>query len=332
MPLSDPLKTELLAQTHSKSITGIELIQGVWGGYGQLLRVSLLGGMVKSVVVKLVNTLQQTEHPKGWNSDLSHQRKMRSYEVESYWYQHYASLHHSDSCYLPRCLLSGYNETQHYLVLEDLYESGFPVVKDSCSITQAKHCLSWLAEFHILHLHRKPLGLWPIGSYWHLATRPDELENLTDIALKTASSKIDNILKQCPFQTLIHGDAKLANFCFSESDDKVAAVDFQYVGKGCGIKDVILFISSAVKPELCPQQAPLLVEHYFKALKVATLNTEIDAEQLEAAWRPLYAIAWADFQRFVKGWSPAHWKINDYTESLTKQALGEIDALINSST
>ncbi|MEH6453948.1 MAG: choline kinase, partial [Psychromonas sp.] len=43
-------------------------------------------------------------------------------------------------------------------------------------------------------------------------------------------------------------------------------------------------------------------------------------------WRPLYAIAWADFQRFIKGWSPQHWKITPYTEQLKQQAL---DSLIN---
>lgn len=36
------------------------------------------------------------------------------------------------------------------------------------------------------------------------------------------------------FQTFVHGDAKLANFCFGSNN--VAAVDFQYVGKGIGVK------------------------------------------------------------------------------------------------
>lgn len=330
MVISEYQKKSLLTLTNSESITEIELIQGVWGGYGQLLRIKLAGGNFKSVVLKLINLPKPEQHPKGWNSTLSHQRKLFSYQVESYWYQHYAPLLHSTPCTLPRCFMVEKDEFQHCLVLQDLSECGFPVVKQSCSLIEAQKCITWLAQFHVLHLNHVADGLWAVGSYWHLATRPDELQNLQDSALKKAAPQLDKILTECPFQTLIHGDAKLANFCFSESGENVAAVDFQYVGKGCGMKDLILFISSAVKPEDCALQAPILVDHYFRALKKATLKTAFDGKKLEDAWRPLYCIAWADFQRFIKGWSPGHWKINTYTESLTTTALTKIDALISS--
>jgi hypothetical protein len=80
---------ELLTLTHSESIADIQLIQGVGGGDGQLLRVFWLGGQVNAVLVKLINTPQ----PKGWNTNLSHQRKLFSYQIESYWYEQYAHLH-----------------------------------------------------------------------------------------------------------------------------------------------------------------------------------------------------------------------------------------------
>lgn len=325
MPITSHLKSDLLTITNSKSITNIQLIQGVWGGYGQLLRVSFFGGSVSSVVVKLVNKPQPSTHPKGWNTNLSHQRKLFSYQVESNWYTQYGHLHHHLACYIPRCLLVGKNDTQQWLILEDLCASGFPIIKKNCSLAEAKTCISWLAQFHVLHLQRKPQGLWITGSYWHLETRPDELENLQDTHLKATAYKLDNILSSSPFQTLIHGDAKLTNFCFSEACDKVAAVDFQYIGQGCGMKDLVLFISSAVTPALCELHAPLLVDHYFSVLTEATITTPFDGEQLESSWRPLYGIAWADFHRFIKGWSPEHWKINNYTESLTQQALTGLD-------
>ena len=332
MLITNRLKNKLLKIINGKKITNIQLVQGAWGGYGQLLRISSTNSQYKSVIVKLINTPQPSTHPKGWNTDLSHRRKLTSYQVESYWYQHYAEMHQQEHCYLPRCIYAGTDEKQQILVLEDLSEKGFPIVKQRCSLIEAKACLTWLAEFHTLHLQRPPEGLWPTGSYWHLATRPDELYHLQDPDLKAAAAHIDKILLECPFQTLIHGDAKLANFCFSENGKHVAAVDFQYVGRGCGMKDVILFISSALQPKDCDQHAPLLVNHYFDALKQACAKRNVDGKQLESVWRPLYCIAWADFQRFVKGWSSNHWKINSYSESLTAQALGILDDLYDSAT
>ncbi|PKF60696.1 choline kinase [Psychromonas sp. psych-6C06] len=325
--ISQALEKKLLQLNKSDEINHLELIQGVWGGYGQLIRVSFSQGVHKSLVIKLINTPQPNRHPKGWNTAISHQRKLNSYQIESYWYQHYANKLQQTDCRVPRCLWIDQSERQQVLVLEDLSVAGFPRVKKHCSLTEAKTCLSWLAQFHVIHLQKKPAGLWPTGSYWHLATRPDELHVLQDKALKKAAISLDQCLAQTPYQTLIHGDAKLANFCFSENGEQVAAVDFQYVGQGCGMKDVILFISSAVIPEHCAQLAPILVDHYFEALQKATVNTEFNGQQLTDAWRPLYAIAWADFQRFVKGWSPNHWKINDYTETLTLQALDSLTEL-----
>ncbi len=155
---------------------------------------------------------------------------------------------------------------------------------------------------------------------------PDELEALEDLPLKLAAKAIDLKLKEAPFQTLVHGDAKLANFCFSPDDSLAAAVDFQYVGKGCAMKDVALFISSAVEPEACAALEQPLLDEYFAALEEALsiYQPDIDAQEVEAAWRPMFEFAWADFQRFVKGWSPSHWKINPYTESVKERALNSL--------
>ena len=38
----------------------------------------------------------------------------------------------------------------------------------------------------------------------------------------------------------------------------------------------------------------------------------------------MYKYAWADFNRFLKGWSPGHWKMNDYVEEITKEVLDEL--------
>ena len=44
------------------------------------------------------------------------------------------------------------------------------------------------------------------------------------------------------------------------------------------------------------------------------LVSELNPDKASYGIMGIYALAWADFQRFVKGWSPEHWKINEYTE------------------
>ena len=68
------------------------------------------------------------------------------------------------------------------------------------------------------------------------------------------------------------------------------------------------------------------LDYYFKALREAlsTMGRCIDLDALEREWRSLYPVACADFQRFLKGWSPGHWKINSYNERLTREVLAQL--------
>jgi hypothetical protein len=45
---------------------------------------------------------------------------------------------------------------------------------------------------------------------------------------------------------------------------------------------------------------------------------------LQQEWRSLYPIAWADFYRFLLGWSPSHYKINPYMQKQTDIALASL--------
>jgi thiamine kinase-like enzyme len=166
-------------------------------------------------------------------------------------------------------------------------------------------------------LGEKPDGLWNIGTYWHLATRPQELAALNDQKLKEAAPLIDQKLNTCTFQTFVHGDAKLANFCFGK-DGRVAGVDFQYVGRGCGMKDVAYFVGSCLNEEDCERLEARILDTYFAYLQNQWSEKN---EALEQEWRSLYRVAWADFHRFLKGWSPGHWKINSYSERVTAQVI-----------
>jgi aminoglycoside phosphotransferase (APT) family kinase protein len=310
-----------LRATGATALTESEVIQSLWSGYGKIVRCGLEGSELDSVAVKHVHWPTAKDHPRGWNTGRSHERKVKSYQVESHWYERWAE-RCDDTCRIPKCFALEERGDEVFMVMEDLDAAGFDGRKNRVSDGDIKACLSWLANFHAEFMGEKPTGLWETGTYWHLETRPDELAELDDPALKAAAADIDRLLKDCPYQTFVHGDAKLANFCFSD-DGHVAAVDFQYVGGGCGMKDVAYFIGSCLTEDECERQEELLLTYYFGALETAlnTRNKELDFKSLENSWRALYPVAWTDFFRFLQGWSPGHWKIHAYSERLAREIL-----------
>jgi aminoglycoside phosphotransferase (APT) family kinase protein len=254
---------------------------------------------------------------------------MHSYQVEAHWYQDYAHRCGRD-CPVPECLAVDALEDETVLVLTDLDAAGFHVRKESAAMADMRACLNWLASFHATFLNNAADSLWECGCYWHLDTRPDELAALEDVPLREAASRIDQALRQCRYQTIVHGDAKLANFCFTDNaaSPAVAAVDFQYVGRGCGMKDVAYFVGSCLREADCETLEGPLLDFYFARLGeyVHQCHPGVDRAQLEGDWRALYDVAWADFHRFLKGWSPGHWKINSYSEQLTRRVIERLQS------
>lgn len=314
----------ITALTGATSATPGAHIQTLWSGYGEIFRVHLEGATTDSVVVKHVRPPTATNHPRGWNTSRSHERKLRSYEVEAHFYEHFAP-RCGPACRVPTCVGVQSDETGWTFALEDVDAAGFAGRRDDLGDRGLDACLRWLAHFHATFLGATPDGLWETGTYWHLATRPDELEATKDGALKEAAEQIDRRLSQARYRTFVHGDAKIANFCFSEDDSEVAAVDFQYVGGGCGMKDVAYFFSSCLTSRECERRADDLLDVYFEHLGAALRERDfVEFDALEAEWRALYPFAWADFLRFLAGWSPGHWKIDRYSERLTAIALDRL--------
>jgi len=328
--MNDDFQETARLASNADEIFHLEDIQTLWSGYGKVMRYGLKGAASASVVVKHVKLPDQAHHPRGWNTDRSHQRKVKSYQVESSWYRDWAVMCDA-SCRIPRCLALEYDDDEFLMVLEDLDASGYPVRKSTVSMAQMQLCLSWLANFHAAFMGQEPAGLWPIGTYWHLDTRPDEFAVLEDDVLKAAAADIDRCLNNARFKTFVHGDAKLANFCFSADATSVAAVDFQYVGGGCGMKDVAYFVGSCLYEADCARYEQQLLDYYFSVLRSALSerNKKIDLDAVEQEWRALYPVAWTDFHRFIKGWSPGHWKINSYSERLAKNVIENITAQEN---
>lgn len=315
--MNDYFKSIILQSTGATSLIEKEVIQSLWSGYGKIMRVELEGTPMKSVVVKHVQLPIDRNHPRGWNTDIGHQRKVKSYQVETAWYNSHSN---KSTARLPKCFAIETKDDEVLMVLEDLDEAGFPLRKRTVNWEEIANCLRWLAKFHASYLGETPEGIWEVGTYWHLETRPQELEVLSDRRLKQAAHAIDEKLNNCEYKSFVHGDAKLANFCFSK-DGQVAGVDFQYVGGGCGMKDVAYFIGSCLNENECERLEAKILDTYFEHLQNELIERN---EPLEKEWRNLYRVAWADFHRFLKGWSPGHWKINSYSERVTTEVIDSL--------
>eukprot|EP00930_Biecheleria_cincta_P058989 TRINITY_DN44762_c0_g1_i1.p1 TRINITY_DN44762_c0_g1~~TRINITY_DN44762_c0_g1_i1.p1 ORF type:complete len:320 (-),score=56.35 TRINITY_DN44762_c0_g1_i1:156-1115(-) len=267
------------------------VIQSLWAGYGKILRIKLSGCEMDSVVVKQVKPPQQAA-----GRDIGHDRKVKSYKVEQCFYEQYASKLDPAIARVPRLLASSNKVPGETLfVLEDLDASGFGG-RHGSSISVVR----WLAGFHKTFLlppnpsgraiEADGGGLWNQGGYWHLATRPDELAALAkDDPLRVHAGDFDRLLRGARYQTLLHGDPKMCNFCFSSTKDgPCAAVDFQYTGWGPGILDLTYGFGLSLS------SSDSLLDEYFRFLD--------GGAELEAEWRALIPVAQADWQRFLEGW------------------------------
>lgn len=251
--------------TGARSARRVARIQSLWSGYGEIVRVALDGGPAPTVIVKHVR-------PRAPDS-VGDRRKRASYDNEIMFYRQFA----------PRCdatcrvaKLYGARATgdEWLLVLEDLGDKPAPPLAQ---------CLAWLASFHrrFIDVREKMLeAQFPgQGTYWHLATRQEELARIADPVLRARAPELAAQLASAPFPTLLHGDAKEENFIGD------AAVDFQYAGIGCAMSDVAYLLHGNGDHHL---------DTYFRALA---------SPELETAWRPYYEIAKLDFERFLAGWS-----------------------------
>ncbi|REG79343.1 phosphotransferase [Marinomonas pollencensis] len=328
-------------QLNAQHVSYLTRIQSLWSGYGEIAKYQVNSGeQTKTVILKHIKIPDSVTHIRGWHSELAHQRKVKSYHVEAAWYQHWAS-RCSDECRVADCYGVYFSEEtgNQYLLLEDLDEAGLANRHTQLAVEDCLVCLNWLAYFHGSFLHPVgqqslpesdwPQGLWPTGTYWHLATRQDEWRAMEDGLLKQKANAISECLLKSNYRTLVHGDAKVANFCFSEDGRQVAAVDFQYVGMGIGVQDVAYFLGSALSEEDLNTALPYLLEHYFAELAqaiVARGESQDLATAVLEEWQSLFTLAWADFHRFIAGWCPDHKKNNAFSRAITAQALAELTA------
>ncbi|WP_414830670.1 phosphotransferase [Alteromonas sp. H39] len=302
-------------------LTDFYQIQSLWNGYGTCCRFySPLRH--QHLVAKVILPRPDAKHPRGWQTSHSHQRKLQSYNVEAHFYRHYQQ-RLDTQCYAPFLVAHESAGEDQLLVLEDLSAAGFTKTASRLSPEQSQAVLKWLAYFHARFLQTDDNTLWQAGGYWHLATRQQEWEAMENGELKRKAKAIDNYLAGCQFKTLLHGDAKVANFCFEDDMRRCAAVDFQYTGSGIGVIDVAYFLGSALSESALITHTESCLEYYFTCLRQALSATEhhAKADAIINEWKYTYPIACADFCRFLSGWSPQHVKLNQDLHERTRQGL-----------
>lgn len=282
----------------ARSARRVETIQSLWGGYGELVRVELSGAASRTAIVKWAHP------PRDARIDASFERKCRSYDVEIAFYRAIAP-RCDDECRVAKLLAARAltDRREWLLVLEDLDAAGYDKRVDEAFGPYLDAAIAWLAAFHARFLGEQFTGVWDVGTYWHLATRQEELAAIDDRALREAAPHIAARLASARFQTLLHGDPKEANFCFTRSG-AAAAVDFQYTGRGCAMSD-LAYLLHGRSDEPAGGIDDARLDYYFGHLRRALAGRAIDADAVEAEWRALYPVARLDFARFLAGWRRA---------------------------
>lgn len=163
-------------------------IAPLWSNYGHIYRLHLASDPTTLI-------LKSIHPPDIDDSSESNVRKLLSYDIERWFYQHLSAQLPPDVKVAKSYLLQ--NDHEHNLLLEDLsVEFAFPA-RGSLGKDATIAVLKWLAGFHrtFFGIHRRPAGerlpiipspaqwkkglptsgIWERGTYWYLDTRREEL-------------------------------------------------------------------------------------------------------------------------------------------------------------
>lgn len=118
--------------------------------------------------------------------------------------------------------------------------------------------------------------------------------------LKLAAKGLDTWLSECtPIQSWVHGDVKSCNVM--EDAGKIAMCDFQYVGKGCPMKDIAYFLCSCgIANEEGDDSFYLQI--YYNRLCTKLNDKNISNIPTMESLTIALELAYCDYQRFMCGW------------------------------
>lgn len=180
-------------------------------------------------------------------------------------------------------------------------------------------------------------SLWLNGGYTYLATRRKEYDALArdpgsewsaafctaSDGLPTIAESVANFLTPCGrhFETFIHGDVKSENLFSNEAGTEVAFFDFQYVGLGLGVCDLVKLFTCSVPLELLvgqsdaiPHKLPMqqgelaLLERYLELCMASSAGSRPDYAMgdLLRHWETAL-VDWCRFQASWGFWGNTGW-------------------------
>ncbi|PWN54031.1 hypothetical protein IE53DRAFT_383417 [Violaceomyces palustris] len=243
---------------------------------------------------------------------------------------------------------------------------------DTCK-TSLEHCPSPLLAFR---QGWDGEGLWDQGGYSYLSTRMSELGSIDKgskwgrLGLHADSDlpyAVDFLLNDSRVgMTLVHGDVKSANMAFSSEGGghgdggsvQMAMYDFQYVGKGLGVQDVVKFLNTSVPMRMlcggeggdgswsrpsgsstrcnegCWDEAKLLQRYKTRLLaeleerikvsdrvKAAELREEVEKYRGGDVFERQYELALVSWVRFLAGWG--WWGNVDWIQGKVERLLSD---------
>ena len=315
----------IVGQVGFTDVTDVTVIQSLWANYGKLYRCQAARRRDDETATQLV--VKHFAPPLSASDDSEdHLRKMRSYEVESAFYEKLSAKMIDRGCIVPELVGCTREGQSIALVMRDLgaQYGSFTVRRGNCmDMDEAKQLLRYLARFHGINWGQSVEGLWPEGSFWQLGTRMDELQYLDtswkrygldrDMALR-----IHELVTSLPHRTIVHGDAKAANFFWFDERGDVGGYDLQYVGGASPMRDIAYTLGCSLQEHLIERHEEALLRFYHGEL-LSHLSPKDAAGFTFETMQDAYDLCVADLVRFMCG--SRWWGNTDYLEMKAKSWL-----------
>jgi len=198
----------------------VSIIQQLWKGFGAIYRVEKDDG--GSVILKHFNFAHETEP---LDDPMPNSTRFSSFQREIRFYELLAN---ASAAQVP-CFIASkeiQNGNGKVMAMEDLDPLGFPGrFKNRCNLSfeQVLPMVHWLAKFHAGFWRNEKAAevMWPVGTYWNIEKRKDEFQSCKDESELVKKGEIlDEMIHSAKYKTLIHGDGKVENFCFSADGKK----------------------------------------------------------------------------------------------------------------